>query len=84
MVKDKVIGLSKDIKYLKEKGQIALTERQMKIVEWIIEKGQITNRDLREMFNISPQAAHKEINKLVKLEVVKPIGKGRGLYYDLK
>ncbi len=83
-VKDKVIGLSKDIKYLKEKGQIALTERQMKIVEHIIEKGQITNRDLREMFNISPQAAHKEINKLVKLEVVKPIGKGRGLYYDLK
>ena len=32
-VRDRVIGLSKDIKALKEKGQIALTERQMKIVE---------------------------------------------------
>ena len=84
VVKDKIIGLSKDIKFLKERGQIALTKRQIAIVEYIIEKGRITNKELRGILNISPQAAHKEINKLVKLNVIKPKGKGRGLYYDLK
>jgi len=82
-VKDKVIGLSKDIKLLKEKGQIALTERQMKIVERIIDKGQITNREMRELFGLSDEGVRKEISKLVKLGVVKRKGKGRSLHYVL-
>jgi len=82
-VKDKVIGLSKDIKLLKEKGQIALTERQMKIVERIIEKGAITNREVRNMFNISNRAALDEITKLLKVKVIKKVGKGRSLRYEL-
>jgi Fic family protein len=82
-VKDKVIGLSKDIKLLKEKGQIALTERQMKIVERIIERGRITNRDVRNMFNLSNRGALDEITKLLKLKVIRKVGKGRSLYYDL-
>ena len=82
-VKDKVIGLSKDIKVLKEKGQVALTERQMKIVERIIEQGEITNRDVRNMFDISNRAALDEIMKLLKMKVVKKVGKGRSLKYEL-
>jgi len=82
-VKDKVIGLSKDIKLLKEKGQIALTERQMKIVERIIERGRITNRDVRNMFNLSNRGALDEITKLLKLKVIRKVGKGRSLYYNL-
>lgn len=82
-VKNKVIGLSKDIKVLKEKDQIALTERQMKIVEWIVDKGAITNREVREMFNISNRAALNEITKLINLNVVESVGKGRNLRYEL-
>ncbi len=82
-VKKKVIGLSKDIKILKEKGQIALNERQMKIVERIIEKGEITNRDVRNMFDISNRAALDEISKLLKMKVVREIGKGRSIRYVL-
>ncbi|ODS34362.1 MAG: filamentation induced by cAMP protein Fic [Candidatus Scalindua rubra] len=82
-VKKKVIGLSKDIKALKEKGQIALTERQMRIVERIIEKGKITNREIREMFELSDEAVRKEIAKLTKMEVLKGKGKGRSVYYIL-
>jgi predicted HTH transcriptional regulator len=33
------------------------------------------------MFKISNRAALDEINKLLKLEVLKPQGKGRGLHY---
>jgi Fic family protein len=82
-VKEKVIGLSKDIRILKEKGQIALTERQMKIVEFINQNGKITNRNVREMFKISDRAALKEIRKLVDLKVIKSEGKGRSLSYIL-
>jgi len=82
-VKDKVIGLSKNIKVLRKKGQIALTERQMKIVEKIVGKGSITNREVREITGLSDEGARKEINKLIKLEVIAPEGKGRSLHYVL-
>ena len=83
-VKDRVIGFSKDIKILKERGQIALTEKQMKIVEWIIQNGKITNRDVRSMFKISDEGALKEIKKLLNLKVIKSQGKGRALHYILR
>lgn len=82
-VKDKVTGLSKGVKVLKEKGQIALTERQMKIVEWIINKDKITNRDVRELFGISNRAALDEINKLIILKVIEKAGEGRSIFYKL-
>jgi Uncharacterized conserved protein len=82
-VKDKVTGLSKGVKILKDKGQIALTNRQMKIVEWIINNGKITNRDIRNLFNISNRAALDEINKLIELKVIKKAGEGRNINYEL-
>jgi len=82
-VEKKVIGLSKDIKFLKERGQIALTERQMIIIEYIVQNGRIRNRDIRDMFGISDRAALKEIRKLLDLKVVKTEGKGRNLGYVL-
>jgi len=83
-VKERVIRLSSERLRKTERGQIALTERQMQIMEHIIEKGSITNRDAREMFGISDRAALKEIRKLVDLEVIKPEGKGRSLSYILE
>lgn len=81
-VKDAVLKLG-----LKKKGikpaQIALTSKQMKIVEYINTNGRVTNKDLQMLFNISAQAVHKEIVKLIKLKVIRPIGKGRALHYIL-
>jgi len=82
-VKNKVIGLCKDIKVLKEKGQVALTERQMKIVEWIVQNNRIAIGDVAKEFGVSRQMALKEMNKLVNLRVVRLRGKGRGAYYEL-
>ena len=82
-VKEKVIGLSKDIKVLKNKGQISLTDRQIKIVEQMVEAGKITSGELSETLGISRQAALKEINKLVDLGVVKLVGEKRGAHYIL-
>ncbi|MCD6579599.1 Fic family protein, partial [bacterium] len=52
-VKKRILGLSKDIEILKEQGQVALNERQMKIVEFILKNGKITNKNARELFGLS-------------------------------
>lgn len=53
----------------------------MKIVERINTNGHITNKIIREMFKLSDEGALKEINKLVRLGVVKTEGKGRSIKY---
>jgi Fic family protein len=66
-----------------QKMQIALTPKQMKIVEYINMHGKVTNKDLQKMFEISAQAVHKELTKLLELKVIKPVGAGRTLCYIL-
>jgi len=83
VVKERVTRLSSERLRKAERGQIALTERQMMIVEFINLHGNITNRNVREMFKISDRAALKEIRKLVDLKVIKSEGKGRSLQYIL-
>ncbi len=82
-IRKRVIGLSKDIKILKQKGQIALTDRQMRIVERIVNNGSISNREIREMFNLSNRGALDEIEKLIHLEVIRKKGEGRSVIYVL-
>lgn len=82
-VKERVIGLSRNVKVLKEKGQIALNKRQMLIVEKIIADGKITNKDIRGMFGISDTAAKNEISKLIDLGVIERKGQGRSIHYVL-
>lgn len=55
----------------------------MKIIEFIQAKGKINSGDVANMFNISRQAALKELMKLVNIKILKPVRKGRGAYYIL-
>jgi len=81
-VKERVVRLSSERLRKTPRGeQIALTERQMMIVEFINQNGSITNRTVQDMFKISDRAALKEIRKLVDLKVIKSKGKGRSLHY---
>ena len=82
-VKEKVLKLSLEKRKKEEKGQIALTERQMKIIEHLQRNGRITTGDMAKMFGVTRQAALKELSKLVELEVIKLEGKGRGAHYVL-
>ncbi|MFH0774715.1 MAG: Fic family protein [bacterium] len=82
-VKERTIKLSSERLRKAKRGQVALTERQMRIVEFINQNERITNRDAREMLKISDRATLKEIRKLVDLTVIKSEGKGRSLYYVL-
>jgi predicted HTH transcriptional regulator len=80
-VKERVARLSSERLRKTKRGQIALTERQMRIIEFINQYGRIKNRDVREMFKISDRAALNEIKKLVDLKVLGSEGKGRNLSY---
>lgn len=66
-----------------QKVQLALTPKQIRIVEFINARGKVTNRELQELFKISAQAVHKELAKLVTLKVIRPQGQGRSLHYIL-
>lgn len=79
-VKEKILSFS-----IKTTGpQIALTERQMKIMEKIVTNGQITSGEIQEMFKISRQAVHKELKKIVELGVIEAKGEGKAIYYIAK
>ncbi|MEO0095921.1 MAG: Fic family protein [candidate division WOR-3 bacterium] len=83
-VKEKILQLSIEKRKQKGKGQIALTERQMKIVEFIYNNGKITSSDIQKMFKITRQAVNKEIKKLIMLEVIEKKGVGKKIFYILK
>ncbi len=82
-VKEKVLQLSIEKGRQRKKGQIALTERQMKIIGFIQQHGKITAGDVANMFKITRQAALKELSKLIELGVIELRGKGRGAHYVL-
>ncbi|MFA7683840.1 MAG: Fic family protein [Syntrophales bacterium] len=83
-VRERVARLSVERVRTKKKGQIALTERQMRIVEYINKNGRITVGDAATLFKISRQAALKEIGKLVALEIIRREGLARGSYYVMR
>ena len=80
-VQERVLSLSSDLKRKQMKGQIALTERQMKILERINKDGYITNKIIREIFKLSDEGALKEIKKLLANGVIKSDGRGRNIRY---
>jgi Fic family protein len=82
-VKEKVLALSGSKKTTASLEQVALTKRQMQIIEAISRTGKITSKEMQAMFKITPQAIHKEMKKLLEMKVVKLVGKGRGAYYVL-
>lgn len=82
-VRKRVLSLSSDLKRKQSKGQIALTERQMRIVERIHDYRYITNKTIREMFKLSDEGALKELKRLLSLGVIKSEGRGRSIRYLL-
>ena len=74
------IGLTPKIE---EGERIELTQKQIKILERIKEKGKVSNKDLRDMFGITRQAILKEISKLIDAKLIELVGKGRNAYYKI-
>jgi Fic family protein len=82
-IKERILRLSSQKLRKDLKGQIALTERQIKIIEHLQRNKKITAGEVAKSFKITRQAALKELLKLIELGVIKLKGKGRGAHYIL-
>ncbi len=86
-IKEKVKSLSTDLKIKKHLGghQMALSERQIKIVEFIQENGFLQNKAFFELFPmISEDTVLREIKDLMKKGIIQKQGSTKGVRYVLK
>lgn len=86
-IKEKVKTLSTDLKIKKSFGgqQMSLTERQIKIVEFIQESGFLQNKTFFELFPmVSEDTILRELKDLLKKGIVKKEGSTKGAKYVLK
>lgn len=83
-VKQKVLKLSKDVK-LKEKfggKQIFLSERQIKIVEYIQEVGHLQNKAFASLYpSVSEDTLLRDLQDMIKKGLIKKIGSTKGARY---
>lgn len=80
-VKERVLLLSSDKHRKVAGGQVALSERQMKIIEFIHAHGSVKSGDLMRLYGISRQAAGKELGQMVGLGLIRAEEKGRATRY---
>lgn len=64
--------------------KLGISERQIKAVMYVKEKGKITNKEYQEINNCSRNTASNNLRQLVKNHILKESGvKGAGSYYDI-
>lgn len=64
--------------------KLGLNDRQLKAVEYIKEKGKITNKEYQEINSISRQTATNELHDLVNLhKILINKGYGAGSYFEI-
>lgn len=83
-VKEKILKISKDVK-LKEKfggKQIFLTDRQIKLIEYIQEVGYIQNQSFSSAFSdVSEDTILRDIQELIQNGLIKKVGSTKAARY---
>jgi Fic family protein len=85
-IKERVRQLSVDSKLKKRIGkQVALSERQMKLVEYLEENREMTTPEAREILSmVSDDTILRDLKDLVKKGIVKKEGKTKAARYIMK
>jgi len=84
-VREKVQHLSIDLKLKSKMGQIPLNERQLKLVEYMQEYGQVSNREWRSLIPmVSDDTILRDLKYLMKKGIVKKRGSTKSAVYLLK
>ncbi|MCX8008599.1 MAG: Fic family protein [Patescibacteria group bacterium] len=86
-IKEKVKAISTDLKIKKSLGgkQMSLSERQIKIIEYIQENGFLQNKAFFELFPmISEDTVLRELKDLQKKGIIRKEGTTKGVRYFLK
>ncbi|MBI3366198.1 Fic family protein [Candidatus Roizmanbacteria bacterium] len=83
-IKEKILKLSKDVKLKERFGgqQIYLTERQVKIIEYIQEVGYLQNQSFASVFpDISEDSVLRDLQDLIKKALLKKVGSTKAARY---
>ena len=84
-IKDKVKKLSVDLRLKGRQGQIALNERQIKLIEYMDQYGQITGGEWRELLPmVSDDTILREMKTLINKKIVRKKGSTKGAIYVLR
>ncbi|MEO6508788.1 MAG: Fic family protein [Patescibacteria group bacterium] len=85
-IKEKILKLSKDAKLKKQIGgkQIFLTDRQVKIIEYLQEAGFLQNKAFGTLFSdVSEDTVLRDIQDMIKNNLVKKVGSTKSARYVL-
>jgi Fic family protein len=85
-IKEKILKLSKDAKLKKQIGgkQIFLSDRQVKIIEYLQETGFLQNKAFGTVFpDISEDTVLRDIQDMIKNSLVKKVGSTKSARYVL-
>jgi len=64
---------------------LGLNERQIKAVNYVKEKGKITNKDYRELFDVSKRTVTNDLEERVQKNLFEKIGtRCKGTFYKIK
>jgi Fic family protein len=86
-IKERVQSLSIDLKLKEKMGgiQIALSERQMKIIDYIEKVGFLQNKQFKELFPmVSEDTILRELKDLLKKSIIKKVGSTKAARYIIK
>ncbi|MEI6532354.1 MAG: Fic family protein [Candidatus Roizmanbacteria bacterium] len=85
-IKEKILKLSKDSK-LKDKfggKQVYLTERQIKVIEYIQEIGYLQNKAFHQIVSdVSEDTILRDVQDLIKKNVIKKVGSTKSARYEM-
>lgn len=84
-IKQQVLKLSQDFRFQQRLGQqVALTERQLIIMEYVQEQGKVTTGDLNSILPlISPDTILRDLKELIDKGLLKKHGVTKGVHYTL-
>lgn len=82
-VEEKVLDLTQGKTREPEVKQIALDDKQIRVIELIRKQGKATNRDIQELLGVSNKTAYKTLQALIEDKVIKSAGQGRSVFYIL-
>ena len=85
IIRAKIRKLSVDLKLKSKMGQLPLNDRQLKLVEYMQEYGQVSNKEWRSLLTmVSDDTILRELKSLMKKGLVKKKGRTKAAYYVLK
>lgn len=83
-IKNRVLKISKDAKVKARVGQLFISDRQEKIIEWLNNYGFFRNQDFETLFpSISDDTVLRELKGLLKANIIRRVGKTKNARYEL-